>query len=286
MKESPLIRKASGAEAQFSEKKLARSLERAGAGPDLIGNIVREIEGELYEGMSTQKIYQRAFAMLRKHSKSTAGRYKVKQALMELGPTGYPFEKFVAEILEYQGYRTNSGVIVQGHCVTHEVDVEAWKDDRHFMIECKFHNRAGYKCDVKVPLYIKSRYEDVRKQWMKHEDHAEKFHEGWVVTNTHFTEDAIAYGKCAGLRLIGWDYPERGSLSDRINLSGLHPLTCLSTLSKHEKQQLLEMSVVLTRDLCDNPSILEKVGISGARLKKIVKEGREICFESQSNGSL
>lgn len=281
MNDVPQIRKASGEQVPFSAKKLTRSLERAGAGQEVIEEIVREISDQIYEGMSTRKIYQRAFAMLRKRSRSAAGRYKIKQALLELGPTGYPFEKFVAEILRYQGYRANSGVIVQGHCVTHEVDVEAFKDDRHFMIECKFHNRPGYKCDVKVPLYIRSRFEDVRKQWLKHEDHQEKFHEGWIVTNTRFTDDAIAYGTCSGLRLIGWDYPEQGSLSDRINLSGLHPLTCLTTLSKHEKQQLLEMSVVLTRDLCENPALLEKVGISASRIKKIVREGKEICMETR-----
>ncbi len=281
MQDMPLVTKASGETAPFSEKKLTRSLERAGAGPDLIQQIVREIEEVLQEGMTTQKIYQKAFSLLRKQSGKAAGRYKVKQALMELGPTGYPFEKFVAEILEYQGFRTNTGVIVQGHCVTHEVDVEAWKDDRHFMIECKFHNRPGYKCDVKVPLYIKSRFEDVRKEWLKHKDHKDKFHEGWIVTNTRFTEDAIQFGKCSGLRLIGWDYPEQGSLSDRINLSGLHPLTCLDSLAKHEKQELLEMSVVLTRDLYENPALLEKIGLSSARADKVSREAREICSPAE-----
>ncbi len=274
------ITKASGEVVAFSEKKLIRSLERAGAGEVIINEIVNTIKDHLYEGMSTSKIYKKAFALLRKYSKSTAARYKVKQALLELGPSGYPFEKFVAEILRYQGYRANVGIIVQGNCVTHEVDVEAYKDDRHYMIECKFHNRQGYKCDVKVPLYIKSRFEDVRKQWQKHKDHKDKFHEGWIVTNTRFTDDAIQFGKCSGLRLIGWDYPERGSISDRINLSGIHPLTCLTTLSKAEKQQLVDMSVVLSRDLYENPSILEKIGISESRIRKITREGREICQEA------
>jgi len=100
------------------------------------------------------------------------------------------------------------------------------------MVECKFHNRQGYKCDVKIPLYIKSRFEDVKKEWEKRKDHESKFHEGWVVTNTRFTEDAIQYGKCSGLKLIGWDYPQQGSIRDRINLSGLHPVTCLTSLTK------------------------------------------------------
>ncbi|KYG79307.1 ATPase [Roseivirga seohaensis] len=279
------ITKASGEKAPFSPAKLKLSLERAGAGSSMIDRIVSEIEAQLFEGMSTKKIYSQAFSMLRKHSKPAAGRYKIKQAILELGPTGYPFEKFVGEILKHQGYRTKVGVIIQGHCVSHEIDVEAQKDNRHFMVECKFHNRQGYKCDVKIPLYIKSRFEDVKKQWEKRKDHTNKFHEGWVVTNTRFTEDAIQYGKCSGLKLIGWDYPQQGSIRDRINLSGLHPVTCLTSLTKAEKQKLIDKMIVLCKELCEKPKVLEEIGISRTRIKKIIKEGEEICSSGISHNN-
>ncbi|WP_339924271.1 restriction endonuclease [uncultured Cyclobacterium sp.] len=272
-----LITKASGEKAPFSSTKLRQSLEKAGAVSAVIDRIVSEIEAQLVDGMSTKKIYSQAFSMLRKYSKPVAGRYKTKQAILELGPSGYPFEKFIGEILKHQGYRTKVGVIIQGHCVTHEIDVEAEKDNKHFMVECKFHNRQGYKCDVKIPLYIKSRFEDVKKQWQKRKDHATKFHQGWVVTNTRFTEDAIQYGKCSGLILIGWDYPQQGSLSERINLSGLHPITCLTTLTKSEKQQLIDKMVVLCKELCDKPKMLNEIGITDKRIRGILKEGNEIC---------
>ncbi len=68
---------------------------------------------------------------------------------MELGDTGYPFEKFVAALLRSEGYETKVGVIVQGHCVTHEVDVVAENDRHHYMCECKFHNSQGRFCNVK-----------------------------------------------------------------------------------------------------------------------------------------
>ncbi len=263
-----LITKASREKAPFSPTKLRQSLEKAGAGSAVIDWIVSEIEAQLVDGMSTKKIYSQAFSMLRKHSKPVAGRYKIKQAILELGPLGY---------------RTKVGVIIQGHCVSHEIDVEAEKDNQHFMVECKFHNRQGYKCDVKIPLYIKSRFEDVKKQWEKRKGHVTKFHEGWVVTNTRFTEDAIQYGKCSGLILIGWDYPQQGSISDRINLSGLHPVTCLTSLTKSEKQKLIDKMIVLCKELCDKPEVLEEMGISHTRVKRIIKEGEEICSGSTSH---
>lgn len=276
------ITKASGEKAPFLSTKLRQSLEKAGAGSAIIDRIVSEVEKELFDGMSTKKIYSKAFSLLRKHSKPIAGRYKIKQAILELGPSGYPFEKFIGEILKHQGFQTKVGVIIQGHCVTHEIDVEAEKDNKHFMVECKFHNRQGYKCDVKIPLYIKSRFEDVKKQWKKKKDHATKFHQGWVVTNTRFTEDAIQYGKCSGLILIGWDYPQQESLSDRINLSGLHPVTCLTSLTKAEKQLLIDQMIVLCKELCERPEVLEEIGISHTRTKRIIKEGKEICLTGMS----
>lgn len=64
---------------------------------------------------------------------------------MELGPSGFPFEKFISEILKFQGFAVQVGVIVEGHCVKHEIDVVAEKGEEHFMIECKFHNTQGIK---------------------------------------------------------------------------------------------------------------------------------------------
>jgi len=72
---------------------------------------------------------------------------------MELGPTGYPFERFIGAILEHQGYRVEIGIFAKGHCVMHEVDVIADMDDLRYMVECKFHNRQAHNSDVKVPLY-------------------------------------------------------------------------------------------------------------------------------------
>jgi len=162
--------------------------------------------------MTTTEIYSRAFKMLSDFSRASAARYKLKKAIMELGPAGYPFERFIGAILEHQGYRVEIGKFVKGHCVTHEVDVIADMDDRRYMVECKFHNRQAHNSDVKVPLYIHSRFLDIRKKWLEQDGMNDKFHQGWMVTNTRLTEDAMEYGQCAGLKLISWDYPQDGSL--------------------------------------------------------------------------
>jgi hypothetical protein len=271
------ITKASGEKVPFSAEKLRQSLRRAGAGEEAMDSIVKEIEQRLYPGITTREIYRKAFSMLRKVSAHLAAKYKLKKALQELGPSGYPFEKFVGEILKHEGYRAQVGQIVQGHCVQHEVDVVAQKDDRHFMVECKFHSDQGRKCDVKIPLYIHSRFLDVEKAWQQRPGHDHKFHQGWVVTNTRFTTDAIQYGTCAGLNLISWDYPKKGSLRERIDRSGLHPLTCLTTLTKKEKQLLLDRGIVLCKELCQQEQLLKEVGVLPTRAQKVMEEAGLLC---------
>jgi len=276
MKTKKIIKK-SGEIADFISEKLIASLIKSGASESVAQKITGEIETALYDGITTREIYEKAFEKLRKHSRPTASRFKLKKAIMELGPTGFPFENFVGELLKYQGFKVEVGVIVQGNCVQHEVDVAAEKDSEHFMVECKFHSSFSTKCSVKIPLYIQSRYLDIEKQWIKQPNHQHKFHQGWVVNNTRFSEDAIHYGECVGLKLLGWDYPKNEGLKDLISKFGLYPITCLNTLKKSEKQELLNNNIVLCKQLCENPAVLNLIGIEQNSIKKIMEDARELC---------
>jgi len=158
MNKSVLIKKYSGEYQAFDVNKLINSLRRSGADEDIIQNIARKVQEQIEEGMTTKKIYQLAFNMLKGKSRLSASKYKLKKALMELGPSGFPFEKLVSKLFTHEGYDAKVGVIVQGNCVQHEVDVIAQKDNKHYMIECKFHSDQGRFCNVKIPLYIQSRF--------------------------------------------------------------------------------------------------------------------------------
>lgn len=273
------IIKASGKTEAFIPEKLKRSLRRSGATEEQVQQIVSRIQDQLYPGMNTKKIYEKAFRLLRQEHKPLAARYKLKTAIMELGPSGFPFEKYIAAILEQQGYQTQVGVTVQGKCVRHEVDVIAERGAYHCMIECKYHNHPGTVCDVKVPLYIHSRFKDVEASWVQLPGHEIKLHQGWVATNTRFTNDAIQYGTCMGLHLLGWDYPQKDSLNKQIERTGLYPLTCLTTLSKSEKQHLLQNSIVLCKEVLDHPQLLKAAGVSTGKEKSVLQEARQLCFE-------
>jgi len=261
----------------YSEEKLKNSLLRAGTEEKVIEKILPDIRKNLYPGISTGNIYKMAFRLLRKNSKNSASKYHLKGGIMELGPSGFPFERFVAELLKHQGYKTEIGLTVKGKCVNHEIDIEAQKGEHHFMVECKYHNLPGNVCDVKIPLYIEARFRDVEAEWINLPGHGTKFHQGWLVTNTRFTADAIQYGSCAGLKLIGWDYPEKESLRSTIDTFGLYPITILTSLTKAEKQKLLENKIVLCKEIVQQSKLLSSIGIKQVRIKKIIEDASGLC---------
>jgi len=196
---------------------------------------------------------------------------------MELGPSGFPFEKYVAAILQHKGYVVQTDQIIKGHCVNHEVDVVATKNREIFMVECKYHNHTGIICDVKIPLYIKARFDDIVQQERETPGSGLVFTKGWLVTNTRFSSDALEYGTCSGLYLVGWDFPRHESLKEMIDASGLHPVTCLTTLTGKEKQRLLDKRVVLCKELLQNRQTLLDMNIASNRLEAILREADTLC---------
>ncbi len=276
-KDTIKIVKNSGEVVDFSLNKLQQSLERTGADQITIEKIIHTVSQELYQGITTKEIYNRAFSLLKKKKSHLASKYKLKKAIYELGPTGFPFERFIGEVLKYSGYKTEINQIVSGTCVNHEIDVIAHKNNRTTIVECKFHGDRSLKCNVKIPLYINSRYKDVQDFWNTNPANGTKLTEGWVVTNTRFTEDAQKYGECCGLYLLSWDHPSGNGLKDRIDRLGLYPIAVSVLLTKREKQFLLNRNVVLCRDLIDDHFYLDHLGVSEIRKEKILKEINMLC---------
>lgn len=266
--------KADGEQESFNAEKLDHSLERSGAQPSVRHSIIKHIEQELTDGMTTEEIYRHAFELLKQEEKlPVAARYSIKRAVLDLGPSGYPFEKYFAEILRAHGWRAKTGIPMIGRCAPHEVDVLAEKDNVRAGIEAKFHNALGTKTDVKDALYVYARFDDLKHSL----DEQMRVTEGWLVTNTEFTETAIRYARCVGLTLVGWDHPHNRGLLSMIETKKVHPLTCLTTLSGSEKQHLMENNIVLCQSVRSNPGVLTAFGIAPTKVRDVVEETRRLC---------
>lgn len=270
------VLKHSGALADFSRDKLERSLLRSGAEQSDVNQVMTTIQQQMYDGIPTKKIYKLAGALLKKIAAPHAARYNLRTALQMLGPAGFFFEKFVARVYAAEGFRTRTNTILQGKCVSHEIDVLLSKENRITMIECKFHGGNAGNSDVKVPMYILSRFNDLKVNSHEIWQRNETVDQCLIATNNRFTSDAIAFARCSGLDLIGWDYP-KDSLKSKIDTGGLYPITCLTTLSRMEKEKLLILDVILVKELIEHPDGLNQIGLSTNRQKNVITEATSLC---------
>jgi len=277
MNETLLIKKASGEMEAFLPDKLRRSLQRSGADDGVIEAIVKDVESWIYDGISSKKIYDRAFALLRKKTLGTAARYKLKNAIMELGPTGHPFEHFVGQVFKLQGYNVQVAQVLEGHCVTHEVDVIATRDNRQLYIECKFYLSSGKNANVQVPLYVHSRVNDIVRKRKSTPEFLDYSLSGGVVTNTRFTSDAVAYGECSGLYLLSWDYPIGNGLKDIIDREKIFPITALTQLTTPDKQSLMAHGIVICSQIQEEPNLLDSLGLDNIKLQRVIEEVENLC---------
>ena len=270
------IIKSDGTRQLFEEEKLRNSLKRVGAPDEAVEEIIDEVEKGMREDMTTDEIYRRAFALLKKHSHHIAVKYSVRRALIELGPDGFPFEKFVARMFQSWGYQTVTDQTLLGKCISHEVDVVAWNKEKLVMVEAKFHNEFGLRSDSKVALYINARREDLAETFFDYGGIKRKISEFWLVTNTKFTDQAITYGECNGLKMLGWNYPTHDNLHEIIEKKGLHPITCVTMLSHQQKKDLVGRNILTCIDLIRQPQVLDQVGVKDDLAARVISEAKLI----------
>ncbi len=270
------VTKADGSGEKFEVSKLKRSLRRAGASNQEINSIVLEVQSSLFNGITTQAIYRKAFELLRSSESPLAARYSLRRALFGLGPTGFPFEDFLAKLFQAEGYTTHTRVELKGKCATHELDVAAYNDTDSFVVEAKFHSTPGVKSDLQVALYTYARLLDLRDQKICRQDVC-GIKNLLLVTNTKFTSAAEKYAECAGLSLLSWSYPKNNNLQDRIERARIFPITALASLSQKDKVELLRNGVVLCREILKKPHILNTVGISPKKIDTVLSEARQLC---------
>jgi hypothetical protein len=271
-----IIIKASGDKEPFSEEKYKNSLRRSGADEATINRVVEKIMPDLHDNMTTQQLYKKTRKILKskKEKKSLAGRYHLKKGIMELGPSGYPFERFIGELLKKIGYTVVVGTNLPGRCAhTHEVDVLAHKENNHVIIECKFHNRGGIKSSITTALYVKARHDDI----IEKKGSNLTLNQCWLVTNTRFTSLAMEYGTCQNMVMLSWSQPAGKSLAHMIDSNGLYPITCLSSITKKIAQVLMANNIVLCCDIQQYLPFLKLLNMDQNKIDAILKESQALC---------
>lgn len=277
------IQKATHWHEPFQPDKIARSLQRAGASAEQTQAVIAGIGRYFKRGISTRDIAEGVSRELDQLDRRVAARYRLRRAIMELGPEGYPFERYVAKIFSHYGFSTLVGQHVPGRCITQEVDVIAQRATRRLMVECKYHNRRGVQSDAKVAMYTWARFEDIRDRGAASHGGGTAFTEGWLVTNTKCTSQAVAFAGCVGLHVLGWGHPPERSLQLIIESAGLYPITCLPGLSQLQRRALLKNDLLLCQQIAGQVDALQRVGFSPRQATQLALDATQVAVPATAS---
>lgn len=268
------VKKENGDREKFDLNKVKKAVKRSGLSVKEADIIVKKLLPRLHRGITTRRIYKIVFELIEERRPELSHKFNLKRALMDLGPAGYNFEVFVAKLLERDGYKTDIPPHLQGKCVTHEVDVVASKKGQRFMCECKFHNKAGIKSRIQEVLYTYARFLDLcegAKMGV-----CKRFTKPWLISNTKFSEDAKQYAECMGFPLLGWRYPFRNGLENKIDKTKCYPITVINMNAK-TKRKLFENGIYTVFDIPNNSKKLTTdAGLHRMVAEAIVQRAKEI----------
>lgn len=268
------VTKANGKRKPFNLKKIESTCIKAGADSTLAQKISQYVYKHSYNGITTRHIFGLISQYLNsKENYAIRQRYGLKDSLMNMGPEGFFFEKFIGKLLEKFGYEIKStGSFVFGRCARHEIDIIAiYKDtNEKYLIECKYHNIPDVFTGLKESLYTHARLLDLVDQ---------DFDREMLVSNNKLSDDAIKYAQCIGQKILSWNYPYDNGLREMITRKKIYPLTLLD-ISKSELDTFMKLGFILIEDLLNKniSTSFIRLGISNQRIQTLKTQATQIIF--------
>lgn len=222
--------------------------------------------------MTSNDIYKKVLQAIseEKGLKALHQRYQLKDAIMRMGHAGFAFENYIASILEYYDYQvTEIRSKVHGKCIVHEIDLIGMKDNKEFLIECKYHSLHGVYTGLKESLYTHARFLDMQL----------KFSGEIIFCNTQVSNHAKKYAKCIGQQIFSWRYPTTNSLEQIIEKHNLYPITILN-LSQNELRIFSKCNIMIAKDLLkyDEVKIAKMTGVPKNRIINMQKLVERIFY--------
>ncbi|MCW3997984.1 MAG: restriction endonuclease [Candidatus Bathyarchaeota archaeon] len=272
------ITKADGSRQLFDREKVVRTCLRMGANRSIAYKIVGEIERQLYDGITTNKIFNLTFRLLRNYRPSIRHFLDLRKSL-SLMVSKPEFEKYIQTLLSYNGYTVSSNRLLMGKCVKHEVDGIAQKNGITYFVEAKHHQNYHSPTGLDESRIARAVLEDITEGYELGKNKL-RIDRAMIVTNTRFSEHAKIYGKCRNILQIGWSSPATMALQSMIEEKKAYPLSCLKGLSNSTRIRLVNSGVVLIKQLMDfNTSKLSKIsGVSKSTLRKAIEKAKNYPF--------
>ena len=268
------VTKANGTRQLFDREKVVRTCLRVGASRRIADEVAGRVEDRLYDGISTSKILQLTFRLLRNYKPAIRHILDLRRglSLMDSKPE---FESFVQVLLARNGFEVAPNRIITGRCAEHEVDAIAKKDGVTFFVEAKHHVSYHTPTGLDESRIARAILEDVTEGFELGRSSL-RIDRAMIVTNTRYSEHAVRYGECRNILQIGWRSPANLSLQNLIEEKNLYPLSCLRGLKNENRIKLVNSGIVLIEQLFEeNTSTLaRRTGIQKETLKQIIEKAK------------
>lgn len=262
----------------FDKEKVIRTCLRMGVNRSIAYEIAEEVENQSYNGITTDKILDLTFSLLRNYKPHIRYFLDLRKGL-SLMFSKPEFEKFVQILLASHGYIVSSNKLLTGKCTKHEVDGIAQKDNITYFVEAKHHQNYHSPTGLDESRIARAILEDITEGFEMGKNNL-RINRAMIVTNTRFSEQSKIYCKCRNILQIGWSYPPKMDLQTLIENKKVYPLSCLRSLTTNTRIRLVNSGVVLIKQLMDADisKLSKKSGVSYLTLKKTVEKAKNSPF--------
>jgi hypothetical protein len=244
------VTKADGSRQVYSRDKVVGTCLRMGADRETAERVAGQVERRLYDGVSTRKVLQLIFSLMRKPKPAVRHIFDLRRgiSLMEPKPE---FEVFIQTVLAHSGFQVQPNTVLQGLCGEHEADAIATKNGLTYFVEAKHHANYHALTGLDETRIARAILEDVTEGYQQGVTKI-KIDKAVIVTNTKYSVHALTYGGCRGILQIGWASPEGSGLRDVVENYRLYPLSCLRGVSVETRLRLVTSGVVLIRQVLEH----------------------------------
>jgi hypothetical protein len=267
---------AKGERELFSGNKVYRSAKRAGASSEVARRIAQIIKAEVYPGIKTSIIFGKIKKLLRSKFPGAALRFNIKEGMRRLGPTGFPFEKYIKNVLETLGYQVKINQFLPGKCLrSYEIDFVAKKGNLIYIGECKYKQHLGETISYHDALSHYARFLDIlNSRYFASGKNKGFMVKSMLVTNAKFNKRTQDYCRCVGTELLGWNYPRNRGLEYFVDKEKLYPITILPALKGYLKDVFVKEKIILAKYLLqiDIRRFAKKYNLSLKQLEILVEQ--------------
>lgn len=96
--EKLFVVKRSGEREEYSEEKVRRSMNRVGVPDNLKPEVLQHIRQKFENSeMSTDDVFHHIMEFLEPRDRKSSLRLNLREAIFDLGPTGFPFEQYLSK---------------------------------------------------------------------------------------------------------------------------------------------------------------------------------------------